>query len=161
MKLTLHLSKPAQGFWQKDKIERSAIMDGYSFYDRLLEGIIFKAELTQPQTLIITLNDSEDGSYMSDLNAPKMFKIAGERFVRSGGQNNSTRCHGVHQGNDKGYSAFFLGTETTPSNRTYQYDIDPALLRETGFRSYDGTIVDFEWEEGLENSDMLKMSPEL
>ncbi len=146
MKLTVITSKPLLGFYHVDKnILTSAIVDGYSFGDRLLEGVIFKATVIDQSTMEITLDDKGDEGYMSDLNAEKMFKYAAGAFLTSG--NSSTRKHGVHQGNDKGYDAYPLGNETTPSTIQFRYDIDPHLLKETGYRSFDGEITNYKWEE--------------
>lgn len=135
MKLTINTSKPLLGFYHSGKkILPSAIVDGYSFADRLLEGVIFKATVVNDTTMEVTLNDEQDEDYMSDLNSEKMFRYAADSFLSK---------HGVHQGNDKGYNAYSMGNETSSSD----INIDPHLLKQTGYRSFDGEIINYKWEE--------------
>src|ERR1017187_5471074 len=124
MKLTIELSTPAQGFYTAGKSNMSKVstLDGYSIADRMLEGVIFKAELISDKILVVTLNDPSDEDYMSDLNAKKWFHYVGESFIESGGRNNDTRCFGLNDGD--GYEQFLLGFDTSPSPKTYRFDSD-------------------------------------
>jgi hypothetical protein len=146
MKLTIELSKPAQGFYSTgtNKISKVSTLDGYSIAERMLECVIFKAELISDKILVVTLNDPSDEDYMSDLNAKKWFHYVGESFIESGGRNNDTRCFGL---NIDGYENFLLGFDASPSPKLYRFDSDITLLKESGFRSYDGVSLSEIWIE--------------
>ena len=145
MKLTIQLSEPVQGFFGTKGVSSSATIDGYKFADRLLEGVLFRADIISSKSMDITLNDPNDEDYMSDLNAFKFFKIAGQLFIESGGRNSSTRCLGLYDG--VGGDEFLIGLEKDQSDKKYHFDCDDYLLKNSGYRSYDGKIVDFSWEE--------------
>jgi len=145
MKLTLDLSKPVKGFLG-ETLKNSATLDGYKFADRLLEGVMFKCDIISPTKIEITLLDESDEDYMSNLNSFKFFKIAGDMFVTSGGQNSTSRCLGLYDEEIYG-DVYLLGDETQLRNSEFHFDIDTTLLDETGYVSYDGKVIDFKWEE--------------
>ena len=150
MKLTVELSKPAKGFFGSFHGEtNNCILDGYRISDRFLEGVIFNAELTSPNTLIITLKDKEFEGIMSEVNAQDFFEHVANHFVESGGRSSTTRCMGLPEKDEEehGHYNYFLGMEKNVCPKEYHYDCDTFLLEKTGFRSYDGEITKFNWEE--------------
>ena len=78
--------------------------------------------------------DTQDENYMSNLNAFKFFKEAGQMFVNS---------------NSDDDEIVLIGTETTPRGtvKDYSYILDTELIKECGFGQYDGSIIDFAWED--------------
>jgi hypothetical protein len=71
--------------------------DGYSFGDRLLEGVMFEADIEDNQIRDVRIAPSHDDSYWEDLNQKKWLKEA-EQYVKDMLAENGSIANAISNG---------------------------------------------------------------